>query len=412
MKRIGRVVLFVIILLIYIAVACFGVMVVISEEESASVQIIQKQCILKTMMNQENERTLLVERTRKWCEEQLQHERKINDYIDKTMEKLSIEQKLAQMMILTNEHDIHATNLQAYQPGGIIFFEVDFRGKTIDEVKKRVDMLQSYVEIPLLVGVDEEGGAVSRLKTLKEQGMPKFESARKLTEQGREAIEQDTLQKMSYLKLLGMNLNFAPVADVVDQTSSYMYERSSSGDAKEVADYVETVVTVMEENGVLSCVKHFPGYGNNVNTHDGLAQDSRPLSQYEQHDFVPFERGIEKGVDMVMVSHIIMETIDREQPASLSVSIHELLRDDMQYDGVIIADDLNMQAILKTMTIQQASAKAFLAGNDMIFSADFSASMQGALEAYRVGELKEEQIDESVSKVLKMKIKNGLIKLN
>ncbi|MBE5942601.1 MAG: beta-hexosaminidase [Lachnospiraceae bacterium] len=412
MKRIGKTVLFVIILLIYIAIVCFGVMAVISKDESATIQIVQKQCILKAMMNQECERTLLVEQTRKWCEEQLQQERKINAYIDEAMEKLSIEQKLAQMMILTNEHDIHSANLQTYQPAGVIFFEVDFRGKTIDEVKNRVNMLQSFVEIPLLVGVDEEGGAVSRLKTLKEEGMPKFASARQLTEQGGDAIAQDTLQKMSYLKRIGINLNFAPVADVVDQKNSYMYERAPSGDADEAADYVESVINVMEKEGVLSCVKHFPGYGNNVNTHDGFAHDNRPLTQYEARDFVPFQRGVEKGVDMVMVSHIVMEAVDGMHPASLSVPVHEILRNNMQYDGVIIADDLNMQAILKTMTMREASAKALLAGNDMIFSADFSVSMQGALEAYRKGELTEEQINESVRRVLRMKIKNGIIEIH
>ncbi len=412
MKRIGKIVLFVIILLIYIAVACLGVMLVISKEESASVQIIQKQCILKSMTEQNQERQLLIERTKQWCEEQLEQDAKANAYIDEAIQKMSIQQKFAQMMILTNEHDIHAANLQTYQPAGIIFFEVDFRGKTIDEVKNRVDALQSYVDIPLLVGVDEEGGSVSRLKTLKEEGMPHFESARKLAEQGDQAVEKDTLQKMTYLKRLGINLNFAPVADIVDKSTSYMYERSPSGDAQEAADYVEMVLGIMEEEGVLSCVKHFPGYGNNVNTHDGLAHDNRTLAQYEEHDFVPFRRAIANHVDMVMVSHIIMETIDSENPASLSVKVHELLRDDMRYDGVVIADDLNMQAILKTMTMKEASEKAFLAGNDMIFSADFSASMQGALEAYQTGKLTEEQIDGSVRKVLKMKINNGLIKLD
>lgn len=409
MKRIGKVLLLIIILSAYIGVVCFGVLLVIRDTEQGALLTMEKSGYTKLALCWKQSFDQVISDTLQWCEEELAKEHVIDDYIDNQLKSMTLEQKLAQMMILTNENDIHASNLQTYQPAGIIFFQVDFSGKTMDTVKNRVNTLQSYVRIPLFVGVDEEGGAVSRLKTLAELNMPTFESARRLTEKGESAIVEDTRVKMQYLKRMGLNLNFAPVADVVDDRTSYMYNRSASGDAKIVSDYVRTVLKTMEEEQVLACVKHFPGYGNNVNTHEGLARDSRSLKEYETKDFLPFVVGIESGVDMVMVSHIIMEDVDEERPASLSPTVHNILREEMNFQGVMIADDLNMQAILKNMTIQEATAKAFEAGNDMIFSADFAASMRGALNAVQQGSLREEQVDASVGRVLRMKIENGLI---
>ena len=409
MKRIGKVFLLLIILLAYIGIVCLGVMLVISDSETGSLLPLQPNVVASVTENQKEKFQQVVSSTLSWSEEALVKERQMSEYIEGKLSELTIEQKLAQMMILTNENDITAANLQKYQPGGVIFFEVDFKGKTIENVRNRVDVLQSYSKIPLLVGVDEEGGEVSRLKTLAERDVPNFQGARELYKAGKDAIQTDTMLKMQYLTELGINANFAPVADVVNANSSYMYLRSASGDAKEVGDYVQTVLSVMEESQVVSCIKHFPGYGDNVNTHDSLAKDNRSLSEYEGKDFLPFRTGIKVGVDMVMVSHIIMEEVDDKNPASLSAKVHTMLRDELDFKSVVIADDLNMQAILKTMTIEEATGEAFVAGNDMIFSADFAASMKGAMNAMNEGRLKEAQVDESVRRILRMKIEKGLL---
>lgn len=411
MERIRKVLLITIILLAYIGVVCFGVMLVIRDTELGRSMLVSHNTLGESVDSQRRQLQQPIEDTLEWIVQETAEEKEVSQYIEKKLEEMTMEQKLAQMMILTNEHDIIASNLQTYQPGGIIFFEVDFSGKTMEQVGSRIDTLQSYMQIPLFVGVDEEGGAVSRLKTLAEPNVPAFKGARTLATEGKEAVEEDTVQKMQYLKEMGLNLNFAPVADIVNSHSSYMYERSAGGDAETVSEYVETVLSVMQEQQVMGCIKHFPGYGDNVNTHDGLAHDGRSLAEYKEKDFLPFQAGIKAGVDMVMVSHIIMESVDKENPASLSLSVHDILREDFGFDGVVIADDLNMQAILKTMTIEEATAKAFLAGNDMIFSADFSASMKGASNAVNQGLLTEEQVNESVSRILRMKIKNGLIAL-
>lgn len=335
---------------------------------------------------------------------------RINQYAAELVLTMSLEQKLAQMMILTNENDITDERFTTYQPGGIILFSKDFEGKTVEQVAERIKGLQSDVEIPLFIGVDEEGGDVSRVIGMQGDAVPMFQSARKLYESGgSQAVYEDTMTKISFLASMGINLNFAPVADVVEQKDSYMYERSASSVSEEVADYVETVIGVMEQEHMGSCIKHFPGYGENANTHQVYTVDDKSLSFYRERDFIPFSRGIAAGADMLMVSHIVMKAVDETNPASLSPAVHSLLRDELKFEGVIMADDLNMRAILSRMTLENAAGEAMVAGNDMIFSADFQTTMRGAQLAAESGSLSVQQIDASVTRILKMKMNQGLI---
>lgn len=343
-------------------------------------------------------------------EEKKYQKERTDHYISACISSMSLEEKLAQMMILTNRKDITKDNLETCQPGGILFFATDFDGKTTRKVKKRVEKLQSYVRIPLLIGVDEEGGEVSRIAGLKADDLPTYLSARELYKEGSaDAVRKETVSKIRLLKSMGVNLNFNPVADIVSDRGAYMYERSAGDDAETVSGYVETVVAVMKENNMGSCLKHFPGYGNNGNTHLAYIKDGRKLSVYQTKDFLPFEAGMKQGADMVMVSHIVVTKIDKKNPASLSKKVHSILREDLNFQGVVIADDLKMKAILDQMTIEQASERAFAAGNDMIFSADFDASMRGAKSAVKNKKLSEQQIDESVTRILRMKINRQMI---
>lgn len=343
-------------------------------------------------------------------QEHVEQQEDLLRYIEEQIADMSLEEKLAQMMILTNENDITAGNLSTYQPGGIIFFAKDFRGKSAEQVRKRVDGLQAYMNIPLFVGVDEEGGAVSRIAGMTDEKLPEFQSARVLYGMGGiEAVRQETGVKSDLLLEMGINLNFDPVADVVVGEKAYMYERSASGNAEEAAEYVETVVITMREKNIGCCLKHFPGYGDNVNTHKTYARDSKSLESYRENDFMPFQYGVAAGANMIMVSHIIMEAVDSKNPASLSLEVHNLLREELDFSGVVVADDLKMKAILNSMTLENATAKALIAGNDMIFSADFMASMRGAKSAVEEGKLTEQQIEKSLIRILKMKAQLGLL---
>ncbi len=331
--------------------------------------------------------------------------------IERVLDTMTAEQKLAQCMILTNEKDITAENLQRYQPGGVIFFGVDFQGKTLEQVRTRVESLQQCMSIPLFVGVDEEGGEINRVKGLIGEEIPVFESARLLYTKGKAKIIEDTEQKTELLQRMGINLNFNPVADVVTDPDAYMYDRSAGDDPGKVADYVETVIAVMKDRTMGSCLKHFPGYGNNRNTHTTFATDHKSLVAYRKQDFLPYEAGIAAGAEMIMVSHITMECVDGNNPASLSLAVHSLLREELSFDGVILADDLNMQAILKKMSLEEATGKALAAGNDMIFSADFGASMKGATDALQKGEITEEELNAAVRRILRYKLHLRLIEM-
>lgn len=339
-----------------------------------------------------------------------EQENKKAEYISGIIADMSLEEKLSQMIILTNPKDITGKKIAKYRPGGVIYFSPDFKGKTKKQVKKRTKRLQKNANYPMFIAVDEEGGEVTRTKGLKENDLPEFQSARALwKEQDIKKVQTDTKEKIQFLKSMGINLNLAPVADVTDEKEAYMYERSSGNDGETVAAYVRTVLEVMEKENMCSCIKHFPGYGNNENTHVVYTVDKRRLSHYQESDFLPFLAGIEQGADMVMVSHIVMNAVDKKNPSSLSKKVHDLLRQELGFEGVIIADDLNMKAILSKMTIEKASAKAIIAGNDMIFSADYEASMKGMKQAVKDGKVSEAQIDESVTRIMEMKVKRKII---
>lgn len=354
--------------------------------------------------------SLVYESGRSAYEEQLKllQERKENftDLID----SLTTDQKLAQRMILTNRVDMEGQVFRDCMPGGILLFTGDFSGRTADRVRKHVDALQDGMLIPMLVGVDEEGGTVSRIRGLTGSGIPVFEGARKLFEQGGcGLVREDAEKKSLYLRQMGINLNFAPDADVVKAVNSYMYARSASGDPEEVAAYVRAVVSGMQDGGMGSCLKHFPGYGENVNTHTTFAVDHRSLKEYREGDFLPFQAGISEGADMVMVSHIVMEQVDDSVPASLSIPVHRLLREELEFDGVVICDDLVMQAIRRAMSMEEAAAAALLAGNDMIFVGNFQEAMQGARSVYDTGEMTEEELNASLLRIFRLKRKLGLL---
>lgn len=118
-----------------------------------------------------------------------------------------------------------------------------------------------------------------------------------------------------------------------------MYPRAFGGSPQDTAQYVRTVVDVMEQNGIGSVLKHFPGYGSNVDTHTGIAIDERSLESFRQNDFLPFESGIEAGAPVILVSHNIINAVDSSRPASLSPAVHDILREELGFSGLIITDD-------------------------------------------------------------------------
>jgi len=224
-----------------------------------------------------------------------------------------------------------------------------------------------------------------------------------------EEITSDTKEKSTLLKSLGINVNFAPVSDVSTDPNDYIYKRSFGKDAKKTSQYVKNVVKTMKGEKIGSVLKHFPGYGNNVDTHTGVAHDDRSYETFEKSDFLPFEAGIKEGADFVLVSHNIVASMDPNYPASLSKKVHQTLRDDLNFDGLIITDDLYMDAILKFAGKEEVAVLAIQALNDVICCTDFEIQIPAVVQALERGDIDLKQVEDSVFRILKKKIELGLL---
>ena len=204
-------------------------------------------------------------------------------------------------------------------------------------------------------------------------------------------------------------MNFAPVCDVSTNPDNFIYARSFGQDAQTTADYISSVVPVYAQSGVACVLKHFPGYGNNADTHTGIALDARPYTTFEKSDLVPFESGIAAGAPFVLVSHNIVECMYGAYPASLSAKVHTLLRDTLGFTGVIVTDDLAMDAVKAYAQDGSAAVLAIQAGNDMIVTTDYQTQIPQVIAAVQYGEIAESDIDAHVFRVLHEKQALGLI---
>lgn len=321
------------------------------------------------------------------------------------LEGMSLEEKVSQMFIARCPEEQAAQKAAEYQLGGYILFARDFDGKTPEEASSNIQSYQSSVSIPMLIGVDEEGGSVNRISRYPAFRSAPFSSSQQLYQDGGfDAVRSDTAEKCQLLKSLGILVNFAPVCDVSENPDDFIYDRSFGKDAVQTSTYVETVVGTMKDQKTGSVLKHFPGYGNNEDTHTGIAYDNRSYETFRTSDFLPFQAGIDSGADMVLVSHNIVKCMDEQFPASLSPRVHEILRKELGFSGVIVTDDLVMDGIREFTGDAQAAVLAVQAGNDLLCCTDFETQIPAVLEAVKNGEIPERQIDESVLRILKMKI--------
>lgn len=326
------------------------------------------------------------------------------------LSEMTLEEKVGQIFIVRCPQENAASKVSEYKLGGYILFKVDFTGKTKEQVISDIESYNAKADIPLFIGVDEEGGMVNRVSTNPNLRRYPFLSPQELYAQGGfPLVKSDTKEKCELLKSLGINLNFAPVCDVSQNKNDFIYARTFGKDPSQTALYVQNVVSVMKSQKVGSVLKHFPGYGNNEDTHTGIAYDNRSYESFLENDFLPFEAGIENGLGMVMVSHNIVNCMDSKYPASLSPKVHDILRNELSFDGVIITDDLVMDGIRDFVSDDMAAVIAVEAGNDMLCCSDFELQIPTVLEAVRNGRISEERIDESVMRILMLKLELGII---
>lgn len=325
----------------------------------------------------------------------------------KKLQTMSLDEKIGQILLVRYPNSNQVSELQKYHLGGYVFFQKDFDKKSEGEVKNMINELQQASTIPILTAVDEEGGKVIRVSSNPLLVSTPFKSSQDLyIEGGFTSIKNDTINKSAVLRNLGLNVNLAPVVDVATDPDAYIYERTFGQDTALTSTYSKTVIESSKKTHVSYTLKHFPGYGNNSDTHQTTATDTRTLEMLKTNDLPPFEAGIESGAEAVLVSHNTLTNIDSNNPSSLSPTIHNILRNDLKFTGIIMTDDLAMGA---TANIDNATVKAILAGNDLIITTDYQQSISEIKTAINNGSIDETMIDKLAFRNLAWKYYKGLM---
>lgn len=353
-------------------------------------------------------------------------EQLLQDYIS----SMTLEEKVGQLFYVTvgnlNQPEGEGSNvmtelteaeietLQEYRPGGIILMGDNI--KSDGQVSELTEALQSNSEVPLWIGVDEEGGTVSRLGNASGISMNNVGTMRTIGATGDSAKAYAVGEELAIgLSAFGFNMDFAPVADVLtNPLNTEIGSRSFGSDADLVSDMVSAEISGLQEHGVSAVAKHFPGHGGVIgNTHKNLQYIDTSLENLWQEEFLPFQAAIETDTDVILVSHLVLTSVESERPSTLSESVVTgLLREDLGYEGVVITDSFQMGSITENYTQSEAAVWAIQSGCDMILMpTDYEACYRSVLEAVQDGRITEEQIDAACTRILQTKIKRGILTL-
>ncbi|MDY3691584.1 MAG: glycoside hydrolase family 3 N-terminal domain-containing protein [Dysosmobacter sp.] len=332
--------------------------------------------------------------------------------VEDLLASMTLEEKVGQLFFVRCPAENAVEDVSAYHLGGYILFVRDTKDKTANELIQTIQHYQDAASIPLLMGVDEEGGTVVRVSSNSYLRSEKFASPQRLYALGgMDRILADTREKDVLLQALGFNVNLAPVADVSTDPGDFIYARAFGQDAAATVDYVSAVTGQMGADTMGSVLKHFPGYGSNADTHTGIAVDDRPYEEFVNSDFLPFLSGMAAGGDTtaVLVSHNIVECMNPDLPASLSPAVHRILREDLGFDGVVMTDDLAMDAVGAYAGDGAVAVMSLQAGNDLVLTTDYRTQIPKVLEAVENGTLEEAAIDTACRRVLLWKQALGLL---
>ena len=341
------------------------------------------------------------------------------------LEGMTLEEKTGQLFFVRVPAENALEDIMTYHLGGYLLFGRDTQDKTANELIQtiaswQVQAVKYDAGVPLLIGVDEEGGTVVRVSSNSKLRSKKFSSPGTLWQRGNEgisAVEEETREKSVLLKALGFNVNLNPVADVSMNPGDFIYDRTVGGNEAETAAYAAKVVEVQSRYGLGSVLKHFPGYGSNRDTHTGIAVDERPMEIFQEQDFRPFREGIGMGkrvppLPAVLVSHNIVTCMDPELPASLSPEVHRILREDLGFEGVVMTDDLAMSAVSAYAADGNVAVMSIQAGNDLVVTTDYRTQIPRVIQAVKDGTLEEEAVDAACLRVLRWKLELGLLELS
>ena len=297
--------------------------------------------------------------------------------------------------------------------GGVILFARNLISR--EQTVSLLADVKSASRLAPFLGVDEEGGTVSRVGANSAMGVTQLQDMSAYGASGDAAALYGDLYNLAQsLNTLGFNVDFAPVADVTTGSDKNpMKLRSFSSDPERCASMVSVSVGALQDGGVAACLKHFPGYGTaTADDHNGSVSLDRTLEQLEQTEFVPFSAGIDKGAYFVMVSHLSVPAVTGDDtPADLSEKlVTELLRNTLHFQNIVITDAQNMGSIAQNYTSAEAAVAALRAGVDMVLMPqDLQEAYDGVTKAIADGVLTEDRIDRSVLRILNVKIQLGLL---
>ncbi|MBC5630100.1 beta-N-acetylhexosaminidase [Clostridium sp. NSJ-6] len=334
------------------------------------------------------------------------------DKIKDKVESMSLEEKIGQLFIVGFEgeeiNDEIVDLVKNQKVGGLIYFSRNIvDSNQIINLNNEIKAIEK--DIPLFISVDEEGGVVSRVP----------EEFVKLPSSG--YIGQFNDENLSYnvgkiiakeLNSLGFNMDFAPVLDIDSNPNNTVIGERAFGNNSEIVSRlgIKTMEGI-KDGKIIPVVKHFPGHGDtDVDSHYGLPIVKKTLEELENLEFIPFKNAIDNGADVVMISSIILESIDNEYPATMSKKVTtDILRDSLGFDGVIATDDMTMGAIVDNYNLADAVIMSINAGSDLVLVChgydDIINSIVAVKDAVNSKIISEEKIDESVYRILKLKDK-------
>lgn len=316
---------------------------------------------------------------------------------------MTLDEKIGQLLFVRVPNYDALSALKQYHFGGYVLFGRDLDGENKTTLAAKILGWQNASKIPLFIGIDEEGGAVSRFSYA---GWDYFDSPQNLYVRGGfDLISSEESRKVKMLESLGINVNFAPVADTCVNQNAFIYERSFGKDSNATSEFIKTAVLAYQNSKVSTTLKHFPGYGNNADTHFGIAIDNRSLDDFEAVDFLPFKTGIDAGTNFVMFSHNIVSAVDSVNPASISPVWHQILTEKLGFSGIMITDDLSMGAIADYYHGEYpAEVQGVIAGNNMLVVSDYVTAFNNIKKAVDEAVITEAQIDYLLIPVLALKL--------
>jgi beta-N-acetylhexosaminidase len=336
---------------------------------------------------------------------------------------MSIDEKIGQLIIVEYIGAGYTPELQymvtKQHVGGYLYQEVnhnfDAPNNTIQAVSQMAEQVNKDAKIPLLSTIDEEGGLVNKLSTF----YGAKPSARDMAQSGDpETAFQEGSKMAKEMLQLGIYGNLAPVVDVESGSPPLLASRTFSSDPAAVATYAGRFVDGLQQNGVIATLKHFPGLGSLTTSddpHETLPTVNRSLDDLQKIDLAPYKELIAKHKPaMIMTTNVVTTALDPELPAELSPKVVDgVLRKQLGYDGVVITDGLYMKGISNRWNIGEASVLAIIAGNDLVegpFTSDQVASVISAFkEALQTGRLTEQRLDQSLERILLMKLRFNML---